>query len=101
VDQDYGKVNPYEEKEVFDCADQFVNLANELSQSDTSGNVGVGLRYAAARYCAFEASLHTNNFDEDMEKHLESYASDFKNMLRINFEDYSKKLADQKKSTGD
>jgi len=45
-------------------ADKLINLANELSKSDNSGGVGVGLRYAAARYCAFEASLQTDNLSE-------------------------------------
>ena len=46
-----------EDKMMFDYADKFINLANELSKSDRSGNVGVAIRYAAARYSAFEASM--------------------------------------------
>lgn len=95
MDQNNGKVNPYEKKAIFDYADKFVNLANELVQSDNSGNVGVALRYAAARYCAFEASLQPNNLVEDMDELLESYANDFTSMLQINFEDYIKRLNQQ------
>ena len=46
-----------EDKMMFDYADKFINLANEMSKSDRSGNVGVAIKYAAARYSAFEASM--------------------------------------------
>jgi hypothetical protein len=84
------EVDEYKEEAVYEFADKFINLANELSKSDNSGAVGVGLRYAAARYCAFEASLQTNNLAEDKDKHLEFFANAFTGMLRTNLEDYSK-----------
>jgi hypothetical protein len=90
MDQDKENVDKYKEEVMFDYADKFINLANELSKSDNSGAVGVGLRYAAARYCAFEASLQTNNLAEDKDKHLEFFANAFTGMLRTNLEDYSK-----------
>ena len=90
MDQYKEKVDEYNEKAMYDYADKFINFANELSKSDNSGCVGVALRYAAARYCAFEASLQTNNLDEEKDKHLEFFANVFKDMLRINLEDYSK-----------
>ena len=83
MDQDDGKA-------MYDIADKFINLANELSKSDNSGSVGVGLRYAAARYCAFEESLQTGNLNEDMDKHLEFFVNAFTKMLRMNLEEYSK-----------
>jgi len=90
MDQDKEKVDEYKEEAMYDYADKFINLANELSKSDNSGSVGVGLRYAAARYCAFEASLQTNNLAEDKDKHLEFFVNAFTNMLRMNLEEYSK-----------
>lgn len=71
-------------------ADKLINLANELSKSDNSGGVGVGLSYAAARYCAFEASLQTDNLSEEKDKHLEFFVNAFTEMLRINLEEYSR-----------
>lgn len=79
-----------DEKEMYDYADKFINLANEMSKADRSGKVGVALRYAAARYCAFEASLQTNNLSGDKDKHMEFFVKAFTEMLRINFEEYSK-----------
>jgi len=78
------------EKAMYDIADKFINLANEISKSDNSGSVGVALRYAAARYSAFEASLHTNNLAEDKDKQLQFFANVFTHMLQTNLEDYIK-----------
>lgn len=82
----------FDHEEFFDLADQFVNLANELVMQDNSGKVGSALRYAAARYCAFEASLQNANFSVEMEQHIEIFANEFKRMLKINFEDYRNRL---------
>ena len=43
-------MNQEEEKSMYDVADKFINLANELAQSDPSGSglVGPALRFAAA-----------------------------------------------------
>jgi len=90
MDQNKEKVDEYKDEAMYDYADKFISLANELSKSDNSGSVGVGLRYAAARYCAFEASLQTGNLAEDKDKHLEFFVNAFTNMLRMNLEEYSK-----------
>jgi hypothetical protein len=76
------------DKEMYDYADQFINLANGMAKSDRSGKVGVALRYAAARYSAFEASMLTKNLAEDKEKELHFFADEFTNMLQFNLEDY-------------
>jgi len=67
------EVDKYKEEAVYDYADKFIALANEMAKSDNSGAVGVAFRYAAARYCAFEASLQTNNLFEDREKKLQLF----------------------------
>lgn len=95
MDLDTENVTPFDENKLFEYADRFIELANELSQLDNSGVVGAGLRYAATRYCAFEASLHTDNYAEDMENNIETFTNDFINMLRVNFEDYNKSLGGQ------
>ena len=77
-----------EEKSMYDYADKFINLANEMSKSDRSGNVGVAIRFAAARYSAFEASMRTDKLIEEKEKQLELFANAFKEMLQMNIEDY-------------
>lgn len=81
MDQDQDKL-------MFDYADKFINLANEMSESDRSGNVGVAIRYAAARYSAFEASMRTKNLAEDKDKQLQDFTNVFTDMLRVNLEAY-------------
>ena len=78
------------EKAMYDIADKFINLANELSKSDQSGGVGVALRFAAARYSAFEASAQTDNLSADKDKQHQLFVNEFSNMLQINIEDYIK-----------
>ena len=83
MDQDDGKA-------MYDIADKFINLANEISKSDKSGNVGAAIRFAAARYCAYEASMRTNNLAEDKDEQLQLFADEFTRMLKVNLEDYIK-----------
>ena len=78
------------EKVIYDYADKFINLANEMAKSDRSGNVGIAIRFAAARYCAYEASMQTNNLAEDKDKQLQLFVDAFTHMLRINIEDHIK-----------
>ena len=86
MDQDNAKV-------MYDYADKFINLANELSQSDRSGKVGMAIRFAAARFSVYEASTQTNNLAEDQDKYLQLIADDFKNSVQVNFKDYIKILS--------
>jgi hypothetical protein len=78
------------EKVMYDYADKFINLANEMAKSDRSGNVGVAIRFAAARYCAYEASMQTKKLAEEKDKQLQAFVDTFTEMLRINLEDYIK-----------
>lgn len=78
------------EKAMYDIADKFINLANEISKTDSSGGVGVALRFAAARYSAFEASMRTKKLAEDKNKEVQLFANDFTNMLEINIDNYIK-----------
>jgi hypothetical protein len=84
-----------DDKTMYDYADKFINLANEMSKSDSSGNVGVAMRFAAARYSAFEASMRTDKLAEEKDKQLELFANAFKEMLQMNIEDYIHLLSQQ------
>jgi hypothetical protein len=84
-----------DDKTMYDYADKFINLANEMSKSDRSGNVGVAMRFAAARYSAFEASMRTDKLAEEKDKQLELFANAFKEMLQMNIEDYIHLLSQQ------
>ena len=88
MDKNNDEVVEYKNEAVYDYADKFINLANEMARSDNSGAVGVALRYAAARYCAFEASLQTDSLIADKDKHLQFFTNVFKQMLQKNLEDY-------------
>ena len=75
-------------KNFYDVVDKFIDLANEISRSDYSVKVGVALRFAAARYSAYEASLMTNNLVEDKDKLIQVFANDYTKMLQANFDNY-------------
>ncbi len=79
-----------QQKAIYANADKFINLANELVQTDQSGSVGAALRFAAARYSAFEASTRTAALDLDKEREFELFATEFANMLKLNLDDYIK-----------
>jgi len=83
------------EKVMYDYADKFINLANEMAQADRSGTVGMALRFAAARFSVFEASTQTENLAADRDKYLRLIADDFTKTLQYNFEDYIRILASQ------
>ena len=76
------------EKLMYDYADKFIKLANEIARSDRSGRVGMAIRFAAARFSVFEVTTQTNNLASDKDKYLPLIANDFENVLKINFEDY-------------
>lgn len=81
-------MNPEVEKAMYDNADKFIELANEISKSASYDNVGLALRYAAARYSAFEASMRTDKLAEEKDKHLQFFAKTFTEMLHKNFDEY-------------
>jgi hypothetical protein len=73
---------------MYDLANKYIDLANELSKSDKTGSVGVALRYAAARYSSFEASMQTSDLASDKEQIIEMYLEDYRRMLSDNIDDY-------------
>lgn len=78
---------------MYDYADKFINLANEMSKSDRSGLVGTAIRFAAARYSAYEASIRAKDLAAEKDQQLENFANDFNAMLQHNFEDYIRILS--------
>ena len=84
-------MNQDHENSMYDIADKFIYLANELDSSGNSGKVGSAIRFAAARYSAFVASLSPENLSDEKEKQLELITEDFNKMLLVNIEDYIKR----------
>lgn len=80
----------------FELADQFINLANDLAKTQGTADVGTALRYAAARYNTFEASLSTPDLAKDEAKMTNMLIDDFHEMLKANMQDYIQRLAQQK-----
>ena len=85
------------EQALYDNADKFLDLANEMSKTSSSANIGVAIRYAAARYSAFEASLGTDNLAEHKDEHMQFFTNTFTEMLQKNFEEYIKLQSENKK----
>ncbi len=86
----------FDMKELYNCADKFINLANDLSQKDKTGRIGAALRFAAARYSAFESSMLTKNLAQEKEAVKEKLSRDYNLMLEENLESYIKHLAEKK-----
>lgn len=86
---------PINTKTLYDAADQFIALANAMNQNDPSGIAGMALRYAAARYSAFEASMMSQNLAADKEKMKELFTEDFSAMMDEHLNSYIRLLAMQ------
>ena len=81
-----------EQMAFFEIADQYINLANELAKTEGSANTGTALRYAAARYNTFEASLSTDDLSKDQDKMIDMLCDDFREMLKVNMKDYIERM---------
>ena len=81
------------EKKMYDYADKFINLANEMAQTDRSGTVGMAIRFAAVRFSVFEASTQTADLAADRDKYLQLIKEDFARTLEFNYDEYIKLLA--------
>lgn len=78
--------------EFYKCADEFINLANDLAKDDNSGKIGSALRFAAARYSSFEASMRVKDLAAEKEDIKKSFLDDYALMLDENLETYIKHL---------
>ncbi|QSX34395.1 DUF3144 domain-containing protein [Shewanella avicenniae] len=74
---------------IFELADQFIALANELSQAEQDvGKVGTALRFAAARYNAFEAAIKSSDLANEKDSALDWFSNEYREMLQDNLEDH-------------
>ena len=77
------------ETTIFQIADQFIALANELSSKEQDvGKVGTALRFAAARFNAFEASLKSADLKAEKDNALEWFSKEYHDMLNDNLDDH-------------
>lgn len=73
---------------LYKIADQFISQANSLAETTDLATLAAGLRYAAARFAAFEASLRTNDLRRDKADAQDAYLNEFRQMLDDNLEQY-------------
>ncbi len=73
---------------LYKIADQFISQANALIENTDQATLAAGLRYAAARFTPFEASLHTDDLRRDKAEALDAYLNEFRAMLDENLEQY-------------
>lgn len=78
---------------MYDLANQFIDLANQMTEQDRSGNVGTAIRFAASRFNAFEASHQTDDLAKDREEIIENFSSDFRKMMEVNVNQYIDHIA--------
>ncbi len=78
---------------MYDLANQFINLANQMAEKDKSGNVGTAIRFAASRFNAFEASHQTDDLAKDREEIIENFTNDFRKMMEVNVNQYIDHIA--------
>ena len=87
-----GKVMPQhtEELELFDMADQFIDVANRLVEEHGQelGRVGAAIRYAAARFNAHEASYKSDDLEADKEDALSWFTEQYRKMLIDNIDEH-------------
>lgn len=74
--------------EFYEIADKYIDLANDMAKSHGPVHPGTALRYAAARYNTFEASLNTNDLANEKDKMINLLVDDFRKMLEANMDDY-------------
>ncbi|MGB5465950.1 MAG: DUF3144 domain-containing protein [Sedimenticolaceae bacterium] len=73
---------------LYKIADQFISQANALVENTDQATLAAGLRYAAARFAAFEASRLTDDLRRDKAEALDAYLNEFRAMLDENLEQY-------------
>lgn len=69
-------------------ADQFIALSNELIKQHAVGDVGAAVRYAAARFAAYEADLQSPNLSKDREYVLTWFTKEYNSMLLENIDEH-------------
>ena len=79
------------ETTIFELADQFIALANELAGKEQDvGKVGTAMRFAAARFNAFEAAIKSTDLEAEKANALAWFTDEYKAMLDDNLEDHIK-----------
>ena len=79
------------ETTIFQLADQFIALANEINSTEQDvSKVGTAMRFAASRFNAFEASLKSADLSAERDNAIEWFTNEYKEMLTDNLNDQIK-----------
>jgi hypothetical protein len=73
--------------EFLDAADEFVQLANRMSQSYAREWVAATMMYATARFNAFAWLTREERPDQTLDQAAAYYASEYEKMLRDNVDE--------------
>ena len=71
--------------------DQFIDQANQFSETESRENIGMAMLFAASRFNAFVVSQHAESLDgyeKDLDKARQFFMSQYLGMLDENLEDY-------------
>jgi phosphopantothenate synthetase len=71
--------------EFLKLVDEFIHLANRLAEGVDDGEVSAAILFAAGRYNAFNFMSH-NGTEEDKERAVEFYVSEYRKALVSNME---------------
>ena len=71
--------------EFLKLVDEFIHLANRLAERVDDGEVSAAILFAAGRYNAFNFVSH-NGLEEDRERAVEFYVSEYRKALVSNME---------------
>ncbi len=71
--------------EFLKLVDKFIHLANQLAEEEGGGEVSAAILFAAGRYNAFNF-LSQNGSEEDRERAVEFYVSEYRKAVVSNLE---------------
>ncbi|WP_057833205.1 DUF3144 domain-containing protein [Colwellia sp. TT2012] len=77
--------------EFWQRADEYIELANNQSKSESKGKVGASLLYASARFSAFDVASSSTSAEEmkaDKDEAISFYVEQFRKMITDNMDEY-------------
>lgn len=70
-----------------EMVDRFIEIANELSKSQSKDRVGMAILFAAARYNAFVSMGKSEDLTTDKEDALKWHTAEYNRMLESNLDE--------------
>ena len=74
------------EMSIYDMADKFIALANDIVEHQDVGRVGTAMRYATARFNAHEAALKAKTLSTEKDSAIKWFSEQFIQMLGENID---------------